>query len=150
MFRNIQERQIFENKFWNSHFFLEFSLLFGRPIFLSEEINKRFFFRMSCNYFEIVIYFEINPTHVSSEVLNSKFAFEITDIYEISVRVLSCDKICRVPSPNLQRGIAAWGQLTLTSERWFGMKMTQSQSKTAGNSSSLDRSSERGTIRLGV
>lgn len=56
---------------------------------------------MSYNYFGKVIYFEISPIHVSTEVLNSKFAFEITDIYEIFVGVLSCDKIWRVQSLNM-------------------------------------------------
>lgn len=49
---------------------------------------------MSYNYFEIVVYFEINPITVSTEVLNHKFAFEITDIYEVFMRVLSYDKVC--------------------------------------------------------
>lgn len=55
---------------------------------------------MSYNYFEIVVYFEINPITVSTEVLNGKFAFEITDIYEIFTRVLSSDKVCWVQSAN--------------------------------------------------
>lgn len=45
-----------------------------------EKLTKKLFFRMSYNYFEIVVYFEINPITVSTEVLNCKFAFEITAI----------------------------------------------------------------------